>query len=172
MALPMLQPHQIVAEPRLVVSTEPGAALLNVKHADGKWSVEREWDTNRFRPGFNDFVVHDGFMYGFDDGIICAFDLSTGERVWKKGRIGHGQLLVLPDQDVLVASSNRGAVVLIAADPKEFRELARFEAIEGKTWNGPVIDGQGRLFLRNGEEMAAYDIGLQQPPAGTSASDN
>lgn len=173
MALPMLQPHQIGTSNELIVSTEPGAVFLTVKKAgDGSWSVERKWDTNRFRPGFNDFVLHDGFLYGLDDGIMCAFDLSNGERVWKKGRIGHGQVLVLPEQNVLVASSNRGDIVLVAADPKAYRELARFEAIEGKTWNSPVIDGQGRVYLRNGEEMAAYDLGVRQPPSDASASSN
>lgn len=169
-ALPMLQPHQVETSDKLAVSMEPGAALLNIKRENEKWAVTPEWETNRFRPGFNDFVIHKGHLYGLDDGILCAFDLASGERLWKKGRLGHGQILVLADQDLLVVSTNRGAIALVVASPKGYEELGRFEAIEGKTWNGPVIDAKGRIFLRNGEEIAAYEVGteqaLVQPEAG------
>ena len=36
-------------------------------------------------------------------------------------------------------------------------ELARFAAIGGKTWNTPTI-ADGRLFVRNTTEMAAFSI--------------
>ena len=38
-----------------------------------------------------------------------------------------------------------------------YSEIARFAALEGKTWNYPAIAG-GRLFVRNAKEMAAYNI--------------
>jgi hypothetical protein len=43
------------------------------------------------------------------------------------------------------------------AAPDGFHELARSKAIEGKTWNHPVLVGD-RLFVRNAEEMAAYRL--------------
>jgi outer membrane protein assembly factor BamB len=47
--------------------------------------------------------------------------------------------------------------VLVEATPEEHRELARFPAIEGKTWNHPAI-ADGILLVRNAEEMAAYRL--------------
>ena len=47
------------------------------------------------------------------------------------------------------------------ATPDGFTELAKSPAIEGKTWNHPVVVGDA-LFVRNGEEMAAFRLSL--PP--------
>jgi outer membrane protein assembly factor BamB len=53
--------------------------------------------------------------------------------------------------------SDTGELALVKASPAEYTEVARFPAIEGKTWNYPAIAG-GRLFVRNANEMAAYKI--------------
>jgi outer membrane protein assembly factor BamB len=86
--------------------------------------------------------------------------VATGKSLWKKGRLGHGQVLLLPDKDELLISSDTGEIILVSVDRDGYKELGRFQAIEGKTWNGPVI-ASGRLYLRNGEEMAAFELGLQ-----------
>jgi hypothetical protein len=65
----------------------------------------------------------------------------TGKRKWKVGRYGHGQLVQFPDQDLLLALSVEGELALVGATPDKFTELARFAAIEGKTWNRPVLVG-------------------------------
>lgn len=161
--VPMVQPHQAESGD-LVVSSEPALSLLSVEKEGEQWNVATKWTNNRFRPGFNDFVIHEGFLYGLDDGILCAFDLATGDRLWKKGRLGHGQILLLPEQDALVVSSDTGEIALVSVDRNGYQELGRFKAIEGKTWNGPVF-AEGRLFLRNGEEMAAYEMTTEESKA-------
>jgi outer membrane protein assembly factor BamB len=163
LSVPMIQPHQ-TGSGDLVVSSEPSLGLLKVEHTGDEWTVAPGWTTNRFRPGFNDFVIHEGYLYGLDDGILCSFDLTTGERVWKKGRLGHGQLLLIPEQSELIVSSDSGEIFRVSVSRDGYRELGRFQAIEGKTWNGPVLAG-GRLFLRNGEEMAAYEMKPQANPS-------
>ena len=56
-------------------------------------------------------------------------------------------------------------MILIAATREGYKEIGRFAAIDGKARNGPVLAGN-RLFLRSGEEMAAYDVNTE----GKSAS--
>jgi hypothetical protein len=59
--------------------------------------------------------------------------------------------------DHLIVLTEEGDVVLVNATPLRHEEIARFSAIDGKTWNHPVIAG-GTLLVRNIQEMAAFDI--------------
>jgi outer membrane protein assembly factor BamB len=115
------------------------------------------WSTKQMRPAFNDFVTVGDVAYGFDKGLFCALDLNTGKRLWKGGRFGFGQVLLLSPQNVLVVLSEQGEVVLLAANPEKLEELSRIHSLDGKTWNHPVL-AHGRLYVRNDKEMAAYEI--------------
>jgi outer membrane protein assembly factor BamB len=137
-----------------------GIRRLAVSKAASGWSAEERWTTRGLKPYFNDFVVHNGYAFGFDGSILAAIDLKDGERKWKGGRYGHGQMVLLPDQDLLLVLSEEGELALVNARPDRHTEVARFKAIEGKTWNHPVL-ADDILLVRNGEEMAAFRLAME-----------
>jgi outer membrane protein assembly factor BamB len=139
-----------------------GNGILRVAVARGPegWKVEERWASRGLKPYFNDFVVHEGHVFGFDGSILSCIDLADGSRKWKGGRFGHGQLVLLPEQDLLLVLSEEGELALVSATAEKFTEIARLPALEGKTWNHPVMVGD-TLLVRNGEEMAAYRLATQ-----------
>jgi outer membrane protein assembly factor BamB len=157
---PIVQPA-VTADGDVLItaSGESGTRRIAVAHGPGGWSVEERWTSAALKPYFNDFVVHEGHAFGFDGRILASVDLEDGQRKWKGGRYGNGQLVLLPDQDLLLVLSEDGELALVRAIPDHFTELARFPAIEGKTWNHPVLAGDV-LLARNGQEMAAFRLSL------------
>jgi len=136
-----------------------GLLRLAVRRGPGGWTVEERWSSAGLKPHFSDFVVHEGHAFGFDGAILACIGVGDGERKWKGGRYGHGQLVLLRDQDVLLVLSEQGELALVAASPNGFEELARFPAIEGRTWNHPALVGDV-VLVRNSQEMAAFRLPL------------
>jgi len=91
----------------------------------------------------------------------ARIDLETGDRKWKGGRYGKGQVLLLENSGLLMVAAEDGRVVLLRADSKEHAEVASFKALEGKTWNHPVVVGD-RLYLRNSQEAACFPLPLAE----------
>lgn len=137
-----------------------GVRRVSLVQNAGEWAAEARWTSRGLKPYFNDFVVHAGHAFGFDGSILACIRLEDGERQWKGGRYGHGQLVLLPGQDLLLVLSEKGELALVRALPEQFDEIARFPALSGKTWNHPVLVGD-ILLVRNGEEMAAYRVGRE-----------
>jgi outer membrane protein assembly factor BamB len=132
-----------------------GAALVEVKGSGNSYTASTVWENKNMKNKFNSSVLHNGYIYGLDEGIMVCLDVNTGERKWKEGRFGYGQVILTNGH--LIVTSDQGEVALIKATPDKYTEVARFPAVQGQTWNYPAIAG-GRLLVRNSNEMAAYDI--------------
>jgi outer membrane protein assembly factor BamB len=135
-----------------------GAALVEVTGSGRSFSARKVWENNSMKNKFNSSVLQNGYIYGLDEGILTCVEAETGERKWKGGRYGYGQVLLASGH--LIITTENGEVVLVRATPDAHTELARFTALEGRTWNTPALAG-GRLLVRNATHMAAYNIAAQ-----------
>lgn len=166
-----------VAQPIVVPSTDDtvsrvlissgygnGTALFEVKksqreatnaEAEPQWHIEQRWLSRRLKSKMSNFVVHGQHVYGLDSGILTCISLEDGERLWKKGRYGHGQMLLV-DGNLLIQTES-GQVVLVAASPNSHQLLGTLEALDGKTWNNLALAGD-LLLVRNDHEAAAFRL--------------
>ncbi len=156
----VLQPL-VIGDSTLLMSTGQGVGTrrLDLRREGASLVGEERWTSRGLKPDFNDYAAHEGSLYGFDPNILACIDLETGERRWKGGRYGAGQLLLLPDASQLLVLGEKGDLVLVRATPERHEELTRMKVFETKTWNHPVLVGD-RLYLRNAQEAVALAMPL------------
>ena len=135
----------------------PGSRAIQIKNTNGELIAEELWTVKNLKPDFTDFVVHDGHLYGIDGGFMTCVEVKSGQRKWRDGRYGKGQVVLLQDSAAVLVAAEDGRVVLLAADPAAHNVLGSFKALEGKTWNHPVVVGN-RLYVRNAQEAACYEL--------------
>jgi outer membrane protein assembly factor BamB len=143
---------------RVIISAgyNHGSALLKIEEKDGQWSATQVWMNQKLRCKFTSPVLYQGHLYGLDEGILACIDAETGERKWRDGRYGNGQLLL--SGDLLVVITEDGKLALVQATPTRFTELGKIPVLKGaKTWNLPALV-DGKVYIRNEQEMACYDL--------------
>jgi outer membrane protein assembly factor BamB len=148
----------LTPEGELLICNSDGSSLrcISVLQENGAWSFQERWTSTYLKPNFNDFIIHEGHAYGYNGPLLVCIDLKNGERKWKSSRYG-GQILLFADQDILLVISEKGELSLVKAIPDQFEEIARLDAIEGKTWNHPAMAGD-ILLVRNSQEMVGYRL--------------
>jgi len=160
-----LQPR-VVGDQTVLLGTpmNAGTRAIRIAKGDNGLTVEELWTSLRLKPDFSDMVTYQGYLYGNDGGFLTCLDLNTGDRMWKDGRYGKGQMLLLQNVGLLLMAAEDGRVHLVRPDPTGHFEVDSFKALEGKTWNHPVVVND-RLYLRNSQEAAAFELPLAIRPA-------
>ncbi|MEQ1826307.1 MAG: PQQ-binding-like beta-propeller repeat protein [Pirellula sp.] len=150
---------EVESASKILISSgyDRGTALLNVECREGIWTTTVVWSSHQLKSKLSNFVVSNDHIYGLDNGLLTCLSLASGERQWKRGRYGHGKLLLVGTNLLIQAES--GEVVVVAADPAEHRELSKIPALDGKTWNYPTLAGR-ILVVRNDHEAAAFELPL------------
>ncbi len=153
----------VVAQPvfvppnRIFVSTvyDVGAMLLEVQAGRDPVYVEPRWQSRLMRNTWSSSVSYDESIFGFDNATLRCLAAKTGELHWAKRGFGKGTLLIA--DGLLILLSDRGVLALAEAAAKGYHEIGRVEVLDGPTWTMPSL-AQGKLFLRNHEEMVCLGL--------------
>lgn len=142
-----------------------GAELISVSQdSTGEWKTESlQRDPRLLKTKLTNPVLFEGHAYSLSDGYLECTEAKTFERKWKKrGRFGNGQVLLVGDK--LLVHSESGTLYLVAADPTEYRQLAKTKTIDGICWNTICLYGD-LLLVRSEIEAACYRLPLAKPIA-------
>ena len=164
---PITQPI-VLDTNRLLLSAAymTGSAAFDINKTANGFETRELWRNRNLKTKFASAVAWQGYVYGLDEDILACIDAQTGERKWKDGRYGYGQLLLASGHLVILCAN--GDLALVKATPERWLEVARFPALNGKSWNAPAIGGDC-LLIRNGAEMACYEI---SPAINVSGSES
>jgi outer membrane protein assembly factor BamB len=141
-----------------------GAGAAKITRSGTAWKATEVFRHRGDKPLANHWstpVLHAGHLYGmfqfkqYGDGPVKCVDLKDGSVKWEQPGFGPGHVVKAGDQ--ILALSDAGELVLFAADPKGYRELARAKVLEGKCWTTPVV-AAGRVFLRSTKEAVCLDL--------------
>ena len=134
-----------------------GGALLGLSAEAGEVAAEEIYFTRDLQNHHGGVVLVDGYLYGFHQSILTCVRFVTGEVMWRDRSVGKGSLAYADGH--LYVLSERNVVALVEASPAEYVEKGRFRIADQawRSWAHPVVSG-GRLYIRNQETLAAYDL--------------
>ena len=139
-----------------------GASLFEVDLSGSEPFVKQRWfKSNELMNHWSTPVLHNGHLYGlfefkkYGTAPLQCVELATGEIKWKERGFGPGNCILVGE--TLVVLSDAGEVVLVDADPSEYKELSRSDVLEGKCWSTPAYS-DGSVFVRSTVEAAKVPV--------------
>jgi len=142
-----------------------GSKMIQLGKVDGKpqtdaegWAVETLWsNTKVLKTKFTSAVFYEGSLFALSDGVLECVDPATGERRWRGGRYGQGQLIIVNGHILITTEDGRVVLLPASSEPtsggKGPKEILQVPVLEGITWNVPTVAGP-YLLVRNGEQVA------------------
>lgn len=128
--------------------------LYRINKGAAGFAVEEAWQNNA-QAYMSTPVVIDGYAYmHLGNQRFTCINLKTGERTWTSKPFGQYASLVA-QRDRILALDERGILLLIKANPKEFELLSEKQINEGDTWGHLAISGE-ELFVRELNAVAVY----------------
>jgi len=145
-----------------VSSLGAGTVKWKVKVEGKKASVEEVWRSREMDNHHGGVVLVDGYLYGssciFNNAKWICLEAETGKLMYADRGVGKGSLVYA--EGMLYTLSRNGRMGLVRATPERHEVISRFRIPpggKGPSWAHPVICG-GRLYIRHGEFLYAYDI--------------
>ena len=147
----------VISGNRLFISTgySTGCALFELSAKEGRPAAEKVWANKEMKNYFSTSVLVDGYLYGFNNFRLTCLDFRTGRTRWNTSGFNRGSLIAADGK--LIILGDAGKLALAEISPDSYKELAKFQFCDERTWTVPTLSG-GRLFLRNEKELACLKV--------------
>jgi outer membrane protein assembly factor BamB len=144
----------VVGDSIFTSSYQNQAWLYTITAAPPGMSVSQTW-TSDARGYMSSPVVIDGHVYLHQQNQrFTCIDLTTGQRTWTSIPFGKYCSLVAQGNRIL-ALDQRGILLLIEADPKQFRLIDSLKISDEETWAHLAIVGN-EIFVRELHALSAF----------------
>ena len=134
-----------------------GAELVELKLQGSKVQAKQVYFTKDMKNHHGGMVLLDGYIYGSNGDILSCVNFKTGEPTWRE-RSKKGSVVYADGK--IVFRNEGGPISLLAADPKEYKELGHFDQPDRSNrpaWSHPVI-ADGKLYLRDQHKLLVYNL--------------
>ncbi len=142
-----------------------GSGAVRISKAGDKLEAKEIWRKPNENVNHWSTPIHkDGYLYGmfgfkeYGSCPLACVELATGKLIWSKPGFGPGNVVLVDGH--LLALGDAGQLVLVEPNAAEYKEVSRFDALEGKCWSTPAVSN-GRIYIRSTKEGACLDIAAQ-----------
>jgi len=145
-----------------------GGGLVKLsKDASGGVKAEEVYSTTKMENHHGGMILLDGCLYGANGGngggFLVCLDFQTGKVLWDerdsgKRRAPKGSVALADGR--LYYRTEKGTMLLIEPNPKQYVERGRFEQpdrSESPAWTHPVV-ANGKLYVRDQDVLLCYDV--------------
>ncbi|RKU12754.1 hypothetical protein C6502_05255 [Candidatus Poribacteria bacterium] len=145
-----------VLQMRVFVSPDDDrTATEQIGEYQGTVRIKEIWKNRKMKNQFASSVLHENYLYGFDNSILKCIKADTGEEQWKTRGFGKGTVILADGH--LIILSDRGKLGLAEATPIGYIEKASAKVLSGLCWTVPTL-ANGKLYVRNEKEMICLDM--------------
>lgn len=143
----------------IVTGEQKPTIALRVTKEGGKIEQKQVWTNSDLKAYMTSPVAFGDHLVGADSAgrrLVCM-DLATGTTKWSSPKLaGHISLVVAGDK--ILTLTSKGDLIVSAADPKEYRELARWKVSEvGETWSYLAVAGSC-VYVKDKENLICFDL--------------
>ncbi len=129
--------------------------LYQVSKSAESYQVTEAWNNNA-QGYMSTPVVIGGYAYlHLGNQRFTCIDLKTGERTWTSSKPFGKYSSLVAQGDRILALDERGILLLIKANPKQFELLDERTVSEDETWAHVAVCGE-EIFIRELNAMTAY----------------
>ena len=152
----------MVIDGKLLASSITAGSVL-IEETDKEPAVKKVWAkswncyfSTPVAVGKDSIYMVTGDLFS-KNAVMRCIDAKTGNELWNRKNVGtyHATLLRTGD-DKLLLVEEKGDLVLVDANRKEYRELSRTK-ICGNTWAHPAL-ANGRLYIRDAKELICVEM--------------